>query len=80
MNQPRKEREVEKATIKFEFTVEEVNVILAGLGKAPAEVSMYGIQLIQQQASPQVEAIKIAEAKELAKKGEAANESETTTD
>lgn len=71
---------MEKPVINFAFTIDEVNAILGGLGKAPAEFSMYGIQLIQQQASPQVEAIKIAEAKELAKKGEAANESETTTD
>lgn len=66
--------EVAKPTIKFEFTIEQVNAILGGLGKAPAEFSMFGIQLIQEQAAPQVEAIKIAEAKELAKKGEASNE------
>lgn len=68
-----------KPKIKFEFTIEEINGVLAGLAKAPAEFSMYGIQLIQEQAGPQVEAIKIAEAKELAKKGEAANESETAS-
>lgn len=61
-------------TIKFEFTIEEVNGILAGLAKSPAEFSMFGIQLIQQQAQPQVEALKIAEAKELAEK---ANEPKT---
>lgn len=66
-----------KPVINFTFTIDEVNGILSGLGKAPAEHSMYGIQLIQQQASPQVEAIKIAEAKELAEK--AANEPKTTS-
>ena len=69
-----------KPTIKFEFTIDEVNGILSGLAKSPAEFSMYGIQLIQQHAAPQVEAIKIAEAQELAKKGTSANESKTTTD
>lgn len=58
----------EKPTIKFEFTLDEVNGILAGLAKGPAESSLFGIQLIQQHAAPQVEALRIEEAKELAKK------------
>lgn len=58
--------------IKFEFTIDEVNGILNGLGKAPAEISMYGIQLIQTQAGPQVDAIRKAEE-------EAKNESETAS-
>jgi hypothetical protein len=66
--------ETKKPTIKFEFTIDEINGILSGLGKSPAEFSMFGIQLIQEQAGPQIQAIKIAEAKELAKKGDAANE------
>jgi len=66
--------EATKPTIKFDFTIDQINGILSGLAKAPAEFSMFGIQLIQEQAGPQVEAIKIAEAKELAKKGEPANE------
>ena len=66
--------EAAKATIKFDFTIDQINAILSGLAKAPAEFSMFGIQLIQEQAGPQVEAIKIAEANELATKGEAANE------
>jgi hypothetical protein len=66
--------EAKKPTIKFEFTLDQVNGLLSGLGKAPAEFSMFGIQLIQEHAGPQVEAIKIAEAKELAKKGEVKNE------
>ena len=65
--------EAVKPVINFVFTLDEVNGILAGLAKAPAEFSMFGIQLIQQQAQPQVEALKIAEAKALAEKG-AANE------
>jgi hypothetical protein len=66
--------EATKPTIKFEFTIDQINGLLAGLGKSPAEFSMFGIQLIQEQAGPQIQAIKIAEAKELAKKGDAANE------
>jgi hypothetical protein len=46
--------------IKFEFTLNEVNAILAGLGKSPAEHSMFGIQLIQEQAAPQVQALQEA--------------------
>lgn len=61
-------------TIKFEFTLEQVNGILAGLAKAPAEFSMYGIQLIQEVAGPQVEAIKLAEAKALAEQAEKKDE------
>jgi hypothetical protein len=51
-------------TIKFEFTLEEVNGILAGLAKAPAEYSMFGIQLIQKHAGPQVEKLKKEEDKD----------------
>ena len=63
--------------LKFEFTIEQVNAILAGLGKSPAEYSMYGINLIQEQAHPQIEALKLAEAKSLAEK--ASNESKTAS-
>lgn len=41
--------------IKFEFTIEQVNSILQGLGKAPAEFSLNPIMLIQNAAGPQVE-------------------------
>ena len=41
--------------IKFEFTLDQVNSILLGLGKAPAEYSINAILLIQNQAGPQVE-------------------------
>ena len=67
-------------TIKFEFTFEQVNAILGGLGKAPTEVGMYPVQIIQEQAGPQVEAMRIEEAKELAKKGEKKDEQWFTTE
>lgn len=41
--------------IKFEFTIEQVNMILQALGKCPAEFSMNPIMLIQNQAGPQVD-------------------------
>lgn len=46
-------------TIKLELTIEQGNVVLAGLGKLPYEVSAPVIQAIHQQASqpqPKVEA------------------------
>lgn len=52
--------------IKLEFTFEQLNGVLGALGKSPAEVSMNPIMLIQNQAGPQVEAIRIQEAKAMA--------------
>jgi hypothetical protein len=63
-----------KKTITLEMTFEEINGLLSALGKSPAEFSINPIMLIQNQAAPQVEAIKIAEAKELAEKSEKKDE------
>ena len=41
--------------MKFEFEIEEVNIILKGLGELPAKLSMNLIQSIQEQAAPQMQ-------------------------
>jgi len=41
--------------MKFEFEVEEVNIILQGLGELPAKLSMNLIQSVQQQAAAQMQ-------------------------
>jgi len=41
-------------SIKLDLSLEEINVILGGLGELPAKASMGVIQKIQQQAQPQV--------------------------
>lgn len=41
--------------IKLEFSVEEVNLILQGLGEIPAKLSMNLIQRIQDEASEQLQ-------------------------
>ena len=41
-------------SIKLDLSLEEINVILGGLGELPAKASMGVIQKIQQQAGPQV--------------------------
>ena len=40
--------------INLDLTLEEVNIILNGLGELPAKVSMPVIQKLQEQAQPQV--------------------------
>lgn len=40
--------------IKIELNLEEVNLVLTGLGELPAKQSMSVITNIQQQAAPQV--------------------------
>lgn len=40
--------------INLDLSLEEINVILGGLGELPAKASMGVIQKIQQQAQPQV--------------------------
>ena len=40
--------------IKLDLSLDEINMILNGLGELPAKASMGVIQKIQQQASPQV--------------------------
>ena len=42
-------------SIKLDLSLEEINMILGGLGELPAKASMGVIQKIQQQASPQVQ-------------------------
>lgn len=44
---------MEEQVLKFELTAAEANVVLAGLGKIPAEASMAIIIKMQQQASGQ---------------------------
>jgi len=41
--------------MKLEFKVEEVNIILQGLGELPAKLSMNLIQSIQEQAAAQMQ-------------------------
>jgi hypothetical protein len=56
--------EATKPTIKFEFTIEQVNSILQALGKAPAEFALNPIMLIQNAAGPQVEELMAKKAEE----------------
>jgi hypothetical protein len=42
-------------SIKLDLSLDEINMILNGLGELPAKASMGVIQKIQQQASPQVQ-------------------------
>ena len=48
-------------SINLDLSLEEINVILGGLGELPAKASMGVIQKIQQQAQPQVVPEPIAE-------------------
>ena len=41
--------------INLDLSLEEINMVLGGLGELPAKASMGVIQKIQQQASPQVQ-------------------------
>lgn len=42
-------------SIKLDLSLDEINMILGGLGELPAKASMGVIQKIQQQAGPQVQ-------------------------
>ena len=42
-------------TLDFKLTIEEVNLILQGLGELPARLSMNLINSIQNQAAPQMQ-------------------------
>jgi len=42
-------------SIKLDLSLEEINMVLGGLGELPAKASMGVITKIQQQASPQVQ-------------------------
>ena len=41
-------------SIKIDLSLDEINMVLGGLGELPAKASMGVIQKIQQQAGPQV--------------------------
>ena len=64
-------------TLKFELTIEQVNGVLNILGNAPYVQSAALIALLQEQASPQIQALQVEEAKRIA---ESANESTTASD
>ena len=42
-------------SIKIDLSLDEINMVLGGLGELPAKASMGVIQKIQQQAGPQVQ-------------------------
>lgn len=44
--------------LNFTVSVDEANIIMAGLGELPAKVSTALITKLQQQAAPQLEAVK----------------------
>jgi len=49
-------------TIKLEFTLDQLNVVMASLGKMPYESVFPLVELIRTQAGPQVEAQQKADA------------------
>ena len=53
--------------INLDLSLEEINMVLGGLGELPAKASMGVIQKIQQQAGPQVtsEPVEAGEAEEV---------------
>ena len=57
----------------FQFTSEQVNLILSGLGKLPAEVSFNMITLIQQEATKQEAAAEAAQEATVVADAEAGN-------
>jgi hypothetical protein len=60
----------EAPIIKFELTIDQANGVLAILGNAPFVQSASLINLLQEQAGPQVRALQIEEAKAVAAQGE----------
>jgi hypothetical protein len=52
-------------SIKLDLTIEEVNGVLASLGKAPYELSQPIIDKIKQQAIPQVQPVAPVEVAEV---------------
>ena len=69
-------------TLNFEFTIDQTNALLNMLDAPQNSSTMQRaafINLVQEQAAPQVKAIQIAEAKALAEK-EGTNESTTASD
>ena len=51
-------------TLDFKLTIEEINIVLQGLGELPAKLSMNLITSIQNQAAPQMQPQSIEEEKE----------------
>ena len=51
-------------SIKLDLSLEEINMVLGGLGELPAKASMGVIQKIQQQAGPQVQPDTVEERQE----------------
>jgi hypothetical protein len=41
--------------MKFELSIEEVNIVLQGLGEVPAKLSMNVIKIVQNQAAAQMQ-------------------------
>ena len=69
-------------TLNFEFTIDQTNALLNMLDAPQNSSTMQRaafINLVQEQAVPQIKAIQIAEAKAMAEK-EGANESTTASD
>lgn len=64
-------------TLKFELTIDQANAIINALNapfQTTATIATALIQLLQDQASPQLEALQIEQAKAIAEKAEAKNE------
>ena len=61
-------------TLKLELTIEQTNGVLQILGNAPYVQSVNLINLIQEQAGPQVRDLQVAEAKAIAEQAEANSE------
>tara|TARA_B100000809_G_scaffold114012_1_gene112480 strand:- start:266 stop:439 length:174 start_codon:yes stop_codon:yes gene_type:complete len=51
-------------TLDFKLTIEEINIVLQGLGELPSKLSMNLINSIQNQAAPQMQPQSIEEEKE----------------
>jgi|TARA_R110000822_G_scaffold135402_6_gene272997 hypothetical protein len=61
-------------TITFNVTIDQANAILNILGNAPFVQSANLINLLQEQAGPQVRALQIEEAKTIAAQGDTVEE------
>ena len=64
----------EPVKLKLELTIDQTNGILQILGNAPYVQSVNLINLVQEQAGPQVRELQVAEAKAIAEQAEAKNE------
>jgi hypothetical protein len=53
--------------MKFEFTIDEVNTIMAALGRAPYEAVFQLIDKVREQAGPQLQEAKAAQEASTAK-------------